>query len=61
MEPSEYQEKIKMEDNFSALRVSDKSEDDDIGLSGLRVNVRRQDSSMEEVYLGMFENAKRYM
>ena len=44
-----------MEDNFGGLRVSDQSEADDVSLSGLRVNVRRQDSSMAEVFLGLFE------
>ena len=33
-------------------------EEDDIGFSRLRVIVRRQDCSMEEVYLGMFRNSK---
>ena len=31
MEPSEYKERNAMEDNFSDLKVSDKSEDDDVG------------------------------
>ena len=43
-----------MEDNISDLSVSDKSDEEDVSLSRLRVNVRRQDSSMAEVYLGMF-------
>ena len=58
MEPSEHKEKNAMEENFSDLRVSHKSEKDDVGLSRFRVNVRRQDTSMEEVFLGMFGNAK---
>ena len=54
MEPSEHKEKTKVEDNFSDLRVSHKSEED-VGLSRIRVNVRRQDSSIAEgVYLGKF-------
>ena len=58
MEPSEHQEKTAMEENFSDLRVSHKSEENDVGLSRFRVNVRRQDTSMDEVFLGMFGNAK---
>ena len=58
---SKYTERISMEDNFGGLRVSHKSEVDDVSLSGLRVNVRRQDSSMAEVFLGMFENEKKYV
>ena len=50
-----------MDDNFNDLRVSDQTDEDDVGLSRLRVNVRRQDSSMEEVYLGMLGNAKRFI
>ena len=61
MEPSKYKDKNAMEDNFGGLRVSHQSEVDDVSLSGLRVNVRRQDSSMAEVYLGMFENEKKYV
>ena len=61
MEPSEHKEKTKVEDNFSDLRVSHKSKENDVGLSRFRVNVRRQDSSMEEVYLGMFGNEKGYV
>ena len=61
MEPSKYKDKIAMEDNFGGLRVSHQSEVDDVSLSGLRVNVRRQDSSMAEVFLGMFENEKKYV
>ena len=61
MEPSKYKEIISMEDNFGGLRVSDQSEADDVSLSGLRVNVRRQDSSMAEVLLGMNENEKKYV
>ena len=57
MEPSEHKEKTKVEDNFSDLRVSDNKEED-VGLSRFRVNVRRQDTSMEEVFLGMFGDAK---
>ena len=53
MEPSEYKERNAMEDNFSDLEVSE--EDDDVGLSRLRVNVRRPDSSIAEgVFLGRF-------
>ena len=52
MEPSKYKERNAMEDNFGGLRVSDQSEVDDVGLSRLKVNVRRQDSSMAEVVLG---------
>ena len=48
-----------MEDKFGGLSVSDQSEVDDVGLSSLKVNVRRQDSSMEEVYLGLCENKKK--
>ena len=59
MEPSKHKERTTMEENFSDLRVSDKSDEDDVGLSRFRVNVRRQDTSIEEVYLGMFENARR--
>ena len=58
MEPSEHKERTAMEENFSDLRSSHKSEEDDVGLSRFRVNVRRQDTSIEEVYLGMFKNAK---
>ena len=47
-----------MAENFSDLRNSDKLQEDDVGLSRLRVIVRRQDTSMEEVYLGMFRNSK---
>ena len=61
MEPSEHKEKTKVEDNFSELRVSHKSKENDVGLSRFRVNVRRQDSSMEEVYLGIIGNAKRFI
>ena len=56
MEPSEYKERNAMEDNFSDLKVSE--EDDNVGLSRLRVNVRRPDSSIAEgVSLGKFLNA----
>ena len=56
MEPSQYKERNAMlEDKFSA-----QSEVDDVSLSGIRVTVRRQDSSMAEVYLGKIENGKRY-
>ena len=58
MEPSEHKETTAMEENFSDLRVHNKSDEDNDGLSRLRVNVRRQDTSMEEVYLGLFGNAK---
>ena len=61
MEPSKYKDKNAMEDNFGGLRVSHQSEADDVSLSGLRVNVRRQDSSMAEVFLGLFENEKKYV
>ena len=55
MEPSEHKEKTKMEENFSDLRVRDQTEDDDVGLSRLRVNVRRPDSSIAvDVSLGKF-------
>ena len=54
-EPEENKERTAMEDNFADLRVSDIS--DDVGLSGLKVIVRRQDSSTAAVNLGMFENA----
>ena len=60
MEPSEHKEKTRMEENFSDLRVSDQTDEDD-GLSRFRVNVRRQDTSMEEVFLGMFGDAKRFI
>ena len=43
-----------IEDNFTELRVSDKSEVHDVGLSRLKVIVRRQDSSMAEVFLGRY-------
>ena len=59
MEPSKYKDKNVMEDKFGGLSVSDQSEVDDVGLSSLKVNVRRQDSSMEEVYLGLCENKKK--
>ena len=53
MEPSEYKERNPIEDNFSDLKVSE--EDDDVGLSRLRVNVRRPDSSIAKgVSLGRF-------
>ena len=54
MEPSKYKERNAMEDNFR--KVSDKSEeDDDVGLSRIRVNVRRPDSSIaKDVSLGRF-------
>ena len=61
MEPSKYKDKNTMEDNFGGLRVSDQSEANDVSLSGLRVNVRRQDSSMADVFLGLFENEKKYV
>ena len=58
-------ERNAVEDNLSDLRVRDQSEeDDDVGLSRLRVNIRRPDSSIAMgVYLGKFwyflkENAK---
>ena len=56
MEPSQYKEINAMEDNFSDLKVSDQSEqDDDVGLSRLKVNVRRPDFSMAKgVSLGRF-------
>ena len=55
MEPSQYKERNAMEDNFSDLKVSDKSEDDDVVFSRIRVNVRRPDSSIAEgVFLGRF-------
>ena len=56
MEPSEYKERDDgVGDTLSDLRVREKSDDeDDVGLSRLKVNVRRQDSSKEEVYLGKF-------
>ena len=56
MEPSEYKERDDgVGDTLSDLRVREKSDDDDdVRLSRLKVNVRRQDSSKEEVYLGKF-------
>ena len=46
-----------MEDNFNDLRVSDVSIEDNVGLSRIRVNVRRQDSSIDKgVNLGIFRN-----
>ena len=45
-----------MEDNFGDLRVSDQSEEDDVSLSKIKVKVRRQDATMEEVFLGKFVN-----
>ena len=55
MEPSQYKER-NAEDNFSDLRVTDQTEEDYVvGLSRLRVNVRRPDSSIAaSVYLGKF-------
>ena len=54
MEPSEHRERDVM-DNMSDLRLIDQTQDDVVSLSRLRVNVRRQDSSMaKEVYLGKF-------
>ena len=51
-----------MEDNLRDMRVSDISEEDDVGLSRIRVNVRRQDSTIDKgVKLGMFVNAKRFV
>ena len=44
--------KIVMEDNFGDLRISDQSKEDDISLSKIKVKVRRQDATMEEVFLG---------
>lgn len=58
MEPTKYKERTKIEDNFNDPRVIYQKEEDDIGFSRLRVIVRRQDCSMEEVYLGMFRNSK---
>ena len=61
MEPSEYKERDDgVGDSLSDLRVREKS-DDDVGLSRLKVNVRRQDSSKEEVYLGKFMAKKSVM
>ena len=60
MELSKYKEIIAMENNFNHLRVGDQMDEDDVGLSRFRVNVRRQNTSIEEVFLGMFGNAKRY-
>ena len=63
MEPLEYK-KNEMEDNFSDLGDNNKTEEDvndNVSLSRIRVKVRRQDSSMEEVYLGKFDNAKKHV
>ncbi len=56
MEPSQHKKRNLIEDEFSDLRISDQiKEDDDLGLSRLRVNVRRPDSSIaEDVSLGRF-------
>ena len=56
MEPSQHKKRNLIEDEFSDLRISDQiKEDDDLGLSRLRVNVRRPDSSIAEgVSLGKF-------
>ena len=44
------------------MRVSDLSLEDDVGLSRIKVNVRRQDSTIDNgVKLGNFGNAKRYL
>ena len=62
MEQSKHEEKNTMEDNLRDMRVSDISEEDDVGLSRIRVNVRRQDSTIDNgVKLGNFGNAKRYL
>ena len=63
MEPSKHRE-AKQAENIRDLRsiINDQSEDNDISLSKLRVNVRRQNSSKEEVYLGKFkENTDPYL
>ena len=52
MEPAEHKERNVIKDNFGDLKVMDQSEEDDIGLSRLKVIVRRQDSSIETVYIG---------
>ena len=41
MEPSEHKEKTAIEENFSDLRVSHISKENDVGLSRFRVNVSR--------------------
>ena len=57
MEPSEHEETNAMEDNLRGMTVSDVSVEDDAGLSRIRVNVRRQDSSIDKgVNLGIFGN-----